>query len=57
MTCGPDLAALRIDLSLLVTICRLFSPYVNLFHVASLRVLAVVYLVVMVASVGFRLDT
>jgi len=50
-------AALSIDLSLPVTIYRLFSPYFHLFHVAPLRLLAVVYLLIMLASVGFRLDT
>ena len=37
------------------TTWRLFCPYLNLIHVAPLKLLAAVYLAVIVACVGFRL--
>ena len=49
-------AAISIDLSLPATICRLLSPYYNIFHVAPLELLAAVYLSAIATSVGFWLE-
>ena len=49
-------AAISIDLSLPATICRLLSPYYNIFHVAPLKLLAAVYLAVIVAGVGLSVE-
>ena len=49
-------AAISIDLSLPATICSLLSLYFTLLHLAPLKLLAAVYLLVIAASVGFWLE-